>query len=188
MCGKWGSENECVKVESGGAREEGGVGGEEIGDTVRVVSISQNRMVVKGRIEHYSSEFGEQVIAEEVDGALQEAARIQKAEIVELDVAPEVQPESGLPYHEWFIEFSNKPESLNGFAQELDQLLQNKNSYYKDLLEGKILQTLKIIEVEQNGFIRDMKSQGKLGGQNKVPRLSNDRKLADKLLVFTSGA
>ena len=165
-----------------------GLWGYAIGDTVRFVSISPYRIVVTGRIEHYISAFGEHVIAEEVDGALQEAARIHKAEIVEFHVAPEVQPESGLPYHEWFIEFSNKPESLNGFARELDQLLQNKNSYYKDLLEGKILQTLKIIEVEQNGFIRYMKSQGKLGGQNKVPRLSNDRKLADELLAFTSGA
>lgn len=165
-----------------------GLWGYSIGDTVRFVSTSPYRIVVTGRIAHYISAFGEHVIAEEVDGALEEAARIHNVEIVEFHVAPEVQPQQGLPYHEWFIEFAKQPDSLKGFAEELDRIMQHKNIYYSDLIKGNILQTLKIAQVEQNGFIRYMKSKGKLGGQNKVPRLSNDRELANELAAFKSDA
>ncbi len=165
-----------------------GLWGYSIGDTVRFVSTSPYRIVVTGRIEHYISAFGEHVISEEVDGALEEAAGIHGVEIVEFHVAPEVQPQEGLPYHEWFIEFSKQPDSLKDFASELDQLMQKKNIYYKDLIKGNILQILKIVQVDQNGFIRYMKSQGKLGGQNKVPRLSNDRVLANELVAFTGNS
>jgi len=102
-------------------------------------------------------------------------------EISEFTVAPKINPEEGLPYHEWFIEFEREPDSLNDFAQLIDRSLQEQNSYYYDLIEGKVLQSLKITQVKRNGFTNYMKSEGKLGGQNKLPRLSNDRKIADKL-------
>ena len=102
----------------------------------------------------------------------------------EFTVAPQILPVSGLPYHEWFIEFENKPDNLDEFAKKVDESLQEKNSYYYDLIVGKILRPLKITVIEKGGFNNYMKSVGKLGGQNKVPRLANDRKIADELLNF----
>ena len=104
------------------------------------------------------------------------------AEIVEFHVAPVVSPTSGLPYHEWLIEFESPPKDLRLFEKTIDDSLQEKNSYYKDLIKGKVLQSLKITLISKNGFRKYMQSVGKLGGQNKVPRLSNNRKIADKLL------
>ncbi len=103
---------------------------------------------------------------------------------IEFTVAPMVNPESGLPYHQWLVEFENAPEDLSAFADKLDLFLQEKNSYYKDLISGSVLQTLKVRPMKSNSFREYMKSQGKLGGQNKVPRLSNDRKIADVLEQF----
>ncbi|MCB0428545.1 MAG: GH3 auxin-responsive promoter family protein [Flavobacteriales bacterium] len=157
-----------------------------IGDTVKFVSKNPYRLIVTGRIKHFISAFGEHVIGEEVDGAMQIAAREFGAEIIEFSVAPQIKPTTGLPYHEWFIEFAKKPADMDGFRHRVDELMQEKNIYYRDLLEGNILQTLVIREVVKDGFIAYMKSVGKLGGQNKVPRLSNDRQLADGLTPFIS--
>lgn len=137
--------------------------------------------MVSGRIKHFTSAFGEHVIASEVEYALKKAASELQIVINEFTVAPQINPEKGLPYHEWFIEFGEEPESLNIFAKKLDHHLQQKNSYYLDLIQGKILKRLVISPLQKNSFQQYMKSVGKLGGQNKLPRLSNDRKIANAL-------
>lgn len=152
-----------------------------IGDTVRFVNKNPYRVVVSGRVKHYTSAFGEHVIAHEVETALQQTLEKYKAEVVEFTLAPQVNPKEGLPYHEWLIEFSEPPAHWEEFSQELDNNLRKQNSYYDDLIEGKILEPLHITPIKKEGFVTYMKSQGKLGGQNKVPRLSNDRKIADEM-------
>ena len=142
--------------------------------------------MVSGRIKHFISAFGEHVIGKEVEEALQEALEGSDASVSEFTVAPQINPEAGLPYHEWFIEFDKKPEDLSALAAKIDQALQKQNSYYFDLIKGKVLQPLKIRPVEKNGFKNYMKSVGKLGGQNKLPRLSNDRKIVDTF-TYKSG-
>ncbi|APG60809.1 GH3 auxin-responsive promoter family protein [Christiangramia salexigens] len=153
-----------------------------IGDTIQFTSLKPYRVIVSGRIKHFISAFGEHVIAKEVEEAMQEAVNETGARISEFTVAPQISPEdNSLPYHEWFVEFESEPEDLDKFAQIIDQSLQRQNAYYLDLIEGKILQRLQVRSVPQNAFQEYMKSIGKLGGQNKLPRLSNDRKIADKL-------
>lgn len=152
-----------------------------IGDTIQFTSLKPYRIVVSGRIKHFISAFGEHVIAKEVETALQEAVKGTDVQINEFTVAPQITPKQGLPYHEWFIEFEKEPENVTDFAQKIDANLVKQNSYYKDLIIGKVLQPLKITKVKPNGFQDYMKSIGKLGGQNKLPRLANDRKIADKL-------
>lgn len=163
-----------------------GLWGYNIGDTVKFVSTHPYRLVVTGRIKHFTSAFGEHVIAEEVEQALKDACLGENVEIVEFTVAPQVSPiDSSLPYHEWFIEFSAKPADPERFRLKIDKALQEKNSYYKDLITGHVLRPLVIRSLEKDAFVRYMKSQGKLGGQNKVPRLSNDRNIASALEAFT---
>lgn len=153
-----------------------------VGDTVQFTSLKPYRVIVSGRIKHFISAFGEHVIAKEVEQAMQEATAGSDIRISEFTVAPQINPEGEqLPYHEWFIEFEKEPVDLEAFANALDRSMQQQNSYYFDLIEGKILQRLKIYKVPANGFHDYMKSIGKLGGQNKLPRLSNDRKIADVL-------
>ncbi len=152
-----------------------------IGDTVKFVSTNPYRLVVSGRIKHFISAFGEHVIGEEVEQSLLKAAQEEQIKITEFTVAPMIQQGEGKSYHEWFIEFENIPENLEQFSSKVDANLRHKNIYYDDLIAGNILQPLKISVVKKNGFIDYMKSIGKLGGQNKVPRLSNDRKIADEL-------
>lgn len=158
-----------------------GLWGYNIGDTVRFVSLNPYRIVVTGRIKHFISAFGEHVISEEVESALGHAMKKYAAKTIEFTVAPRVQVDGELPYHEWFIEFESQPKDLNAFRDELDNNLRIKNIYYDDLVSGGILQPLKIRLVKRNGFQEFMKGEGKLGGQNKVPRLSNDRKIAEAL-------
>ena len=159
-----------------------GLYGYNIGDTVKFVSLNPYKIIVTGRIKHFTSAFGEHIIGEEVDFALNKAIDKLPAEIVEFHVAPEINPSTGLPYHEWLIEFKTPPKDLPLFEKTINNYLQSKNSYYKDLIEGKVLRPLKITLISKNGFRKYMKSIGKLGGQNKVPRLSNNRKIANKLL------
>ena len=154
-----------------------------IGDTVKFVSKSPYRIKVTGRIKHFISAFGEHVIGEEVEYALMTAAKEINLVIAEFTVAPQVNPtDTGLPYHEWFIETAQNISDLPAFAARVDELLQTKNVYYKDLINGKVLRTLQIKILPAGTFINYMKKEGKLGGQNKVPRLSNDRKIADQLI------
>ncbi len=153
-----------------------------VGDTIQFTSLNPFRVIVSGRIKHFISAFGEHVIGKEVEEAMKEAVNQTGAEISEFTVAPQINPEGEkLPYHEWFIEFEKEPEDLDNFAEVIDRSLQKQNSYYLDLLEGHILQRLKITKLPRNAFQEYMKSVGKLGGQNKLPRLSNDRKIAEKL-------
>jgi hypothetical protein len=160
-----------------------GLWGYNIGDTVKFVSLDPYKIVVTGRIKHFISAFGEHVIGEEVEYALMTAAKEINLAIAEFTVAPQVNPiDSGLPYHEWFIETAQNISDLPAFAARVDELLQTKNVYYKDLINGKVLRTLQIKILPAGTFINYMKKEGKLGGQNKVPRLSNDRKIADQLI------
>ena len=152
-----------------------------IGDTVRFVSKAPYRIVVTGRVSHFISAFGEHVIGEEVEYALMKAATEMGVQISEFTVAPQVAGNGELPYHEWFIEFAQTPKDIIALATKTDDYMQQKNVYYKDLRDGNILQQLKIRALPKDSFVNYMKSQGKLGGQNKVPRLANDRKIADKL-------
>jgi len=158
-----------------------------LGDTVKFTSLKPYRIVVTGRIKHYISAFGEHVIAEEVEKALLEACAQCHARVVEFSVAPQVNPREGLPYHEWFIEFDSLPADLPAFSAKLDELMQQQNIYYRDLLKGRVLKPLVVRVMQKDSFIRLMRSKGKLGGQNKVPRLANDRSLADELNQFITG-
>ncbi len=162
-----------------------GLWGYNIGDTVKFVSTNPYRLIVSGRTKHFISAFGEHVIGEEVEAALLKAATEENIHVTEFTVAPMISSDKGKSYHEWFIEFENTPADLTVFAAKIDDNLRKKNVYYDDLVGGNILDKLKISVVQKNGFIDYMKSVGKLGGQNKVPRLSNDRKLADELKHFS---
>ena len=156
-----------------------GLWGYSIGDTVKFVSKDPYRLLVTGRIKHFISAFGEHVIGEEVEKAMKLACeKYPETELVEFTVAPNVTPKKGLPLHEWYVEFAKEPSDLTAFENELDLTLRKLNTYYDDLISGSILRTLKVIPLRKNSFINYMKSQGKLGGQNKVPRLSNDRQIA----------
>ncbi len=155
-----------------------------IGDTVKFTSTNPYRLIVSGRTKHFISAFGEHVISEEVEYALLKAANEEGIKIIEFTVAPLINNGVGKSFHEWFIEFENMPHKMQSFTEKVDQNLRNKNVYYDDLIAGNILDRLQITTIRKNGFIDYMKSIGKLGGQNKVPRLSNDRKLADELKPF----
>ena len=159
-----------------------GLWGYSIGDTVKFVAKDPYKLIVTGRIKHFISAFGEHVIGEEVEKAMRlTCEKFPEVEIVEFTVAPSVNPEKGASRHEWFIEFANEPNDLNAFMLQLDQELTQLNTYYDDLIRGNILQKLQIRPLQRGAFVEYMKSIGKLGGQNKVPRLSNDRKIADEL-------
>lgn len=162
-----------------------GLWGYVIGDTIKFVSKDPYKIMVTGRIKHFISAFGEHVIGEEVEHALLSVANEEGVGITEFTVAPQVNtPVGELPYHEWFVEFSVPPADMASFSKKVDDALQKKNIYYFDLIEGKILQPLIIRSLQKDAFVSYMRTQGKLGGQNKVPRLSNDRKIADDLLDF----
>ncbi len=160
-----------------------GLWGYNIGDTVRFVSLAPYRIVVTGRIKHFTSAFGEHVIAEEVEKAIAFASEKTGIEVVEFHLAPQTESINGeLPFHEWAIEFKEQGIDSNEFSELLNSKMVELNSYYKDLLEGKMLQALKITSIKRDGFQNYMKSKGKLGGQNKLPRLANDRKIIDALV------
>ena len=162
-----------------------GLWGYNLGDTVKFVSVDPYRLLVTGRTKHFISAFGEHVIGEEVEYSMLKVSAEENVHITEFTVAPFVSSTDGKSYHEWFVEFENKPRNMHEFAAKIDRVLRRKNVYYDDLVGGNILAPLKITPVSKNGFIDYMKSIGKLGGQNKVPRLSNDRKIADELVKWT---
>ena len=161
-----------------------GLWGYDLGDTVKFVSVDPYRLLVTGRTKHFISAFGEHVIGEEVEYSMLKVSAEENVHITEFTVAPFVSSTDGKSYHEWFVEFENKPRNMHEFAAKIDRVLRRKNVYYDDLVGGNILAPLKITPVSKNGFIDYMKSIGKLGGQNKVPRLSNDRKIADELVKW----
>ncbi|MDB4064515.1 GH3 auxin-responsive promoter family protein, partial [Flavobacteriaceae bacterium] len=161
-----------------------GLWGYNIGDTVEFTSLLPYRIKVTGRIKHFISAFGEHVIGKEVEKALNDAIKGTNTNVSEFTVAPQVNPPEGLPYHEWFIEFENEEENSNELASKIDASMQIQNIYYSDLIKGKILQPLIIRKVKKGGFHQYMKSIGKFGGQNKIPQLSDNRKIADVLKDF----
>jgi hypothetical protein len=160
-----------------------GLWGYSIGDTVRFVSKNPYKILVTGRIKHFISAFGEHVIGEEVERAMSAVCAEFGVSTAEFTVAPIVAPSEGLPYHEWLIEFDRPPADLLAFSVSLDAAMQQQNVYYQDLISGAVLQPLKVRELPPGAFIDYMRSIGKLGGQNKVPRLSNDREIAKQLLA-----
>jgi len=163
-----------------------GLWGYNLGDTVRFISTDPYRLVVSGRVKHFISAFGEHVIGKEVEQALADVDMNHKISVVEFTVAPQVTPQdAGLPYHEWMVEFDKIPDDINGLAKSIDSNLREQNIYYNDLIRDKILQPIVITPLKKGAFRDYMKSIGKLGGQNKVPRLSNDRKIADQLKKYT---
>ncbi|MFC6997686.1 GH3 auxin-responsive promoter family protein [Rufibacter roseus] len=165
-----------------------GLWGYSIGDTVKFTSLFPHKLVVSGRLKHFISAFGEHVIAEEVEGALKDAmAEFPEVAVTEFTVAPFVSQGEGSSYHEWLVAFAHPPHEPERFAKALNWHLRRRNSYYDDLISGNILDTLKLTPLPQDAFQQYMKSQGKLGGQNKVPRLSNDRTVADNLLEVVKG-
>lgn len=156
-----------------------------VGDTIAFVSLKPYRIIVTGRIKHFISAFGEHVIAKEVEEAMEKAIAGTDAQVNEFTVAPNMGVDKEqLPYHEWFVEFDRIPEKMDDFVQILDQSMQAQNSYYLDLIEGNILQPLKVSPLQQGAFQAYMRSKGKLGGQNKVQRLANDRAMADALYDY----
>ncbi len=166
-----------------------GLWGYNLGDTVEFVSTNPYRLIVTGRTKHFISAFGEHVIGKEVEHAMQTAMKDQTCSVVEFTVAPQIQVQNGsLPYHEWLIEFADPPANIKRFAEVLDGAMRDQNIYYKDLTEGKILQPAVVSSLVSGAFRNYMKKAGKLGGQNKVPRLSNDRSIADKLEVLPTQA
>lgn len=158
-----------------------GLWGYNIGDTIEFTSLEPYRIKVTGRIKHFISAFGEHVIGKEVEKALNDAIVGTEVSVSEFTVAPQVNPDEGLPYHEWFIEFEQEPDDFEAFTQKIDASMQQQNIYYFDLIEGKILRPLIIRSVKKGGFHEYMKSIGKFGGQNKIPQLSDNRKIADVL-------
>lgn len=160
-----------------------------LGDVVEFTSLNPYRLIVKGRIEHFISAFGEHIIAKEVESAMSTALSGTGVQVSEFTVAPQVNPsEGGLPYHEWIVETENSALELSSFGRILDQCMQANNFHYKDLITGKVITRLKLTPVPKGTFNRYMKSQGKLGGQNKIPHLSNNRKIADELIKLSKGA
>ncbi len=156
----------------------------DVGDTIKFVSLTPPKIRVTGRVKHFLSLFGEHIITEEVVAAIQEAAKATNAVIQEFTAAPFLSPEKGESFHEWFVEFKTPPAEINRFQAVIDASLQQKNPYYRDLREGKLLKLPKINSISPNACREYMKAQGKLGGQNKFPNLSNDRKIADFLTNY----
>lgn len=162
-----------------------GLWGYRIGDVVQFTSTKPCRIKVTGRTKHFISAFGEHVIGQEVEKAMAAACeQYPEVQVVEFTVAPFVQPGEGQSCHEWFVEFATPPSNPTAFAAALDKALCGFNAYYDDLIRGNILQPLQLRPLKPDGFIDYMRAQGKLGGQNKVPRLANDRKLADGLTPY----
>jgi len=156
-----------------------------IGDVVRFTSLNPYKIRVSGRIKHFISAFGEHVISKEVEEAMTLISIELGLRVNDFTIAPQVNPKDRkLPYHEWFVEFEEEPPSLSIIELKLDDEISRQNIYYRDLIEGSILQTLIIRPIRKNGFRDYMKSIGKLGGQNKIPRLKNDRSIADKLSQY----
>lgn len=159
-----------------------GLWGYNLGDTVKFVSTNPYRLVVTGRIAHFTSAFGEHVIEEEANYAIQKASEETGAIVTEYTLAPLINGPEGIRCHQWFIEFENKPRNIEKFTEILDNSLKEKNQYYANLVNSNIIKSANVIMVPEDTFKKYMKSIGKLGGQNKVPHLSNDRKIADWIL------
>ena len=159
-----------------------GLYGYDIGDTVKFVSLEPLRVIVTGRTKHFISAFGEHVITEEVESSITETIEKNGGVISDFHLAPQVKPKKGKPYHEWLIEFDNKPKDMKSFSADLNQALRDRNTYYNNLQKDGVLSAAVVTPIKKGRFVAAMKTKGKLGGQNKIPHLANDRVLADLLL------
>ncbi len=154
-----------------------------IGDTVRFTSTRPYRLKITGRTKNYINAFGEEVVIENTDKAIETAARATKAQIKEYTVAPVFMKTHQQGTHEWLIEFEKQPDDWEKFKNILDQSLQNYNSDYQAKRHKDITMAPPVIhQARPNLFYDWLQQKGKLGGQNKVPRLSNDRKIITELL------
>ncbi|MBD0286172.1 MAG: GH3 auxin-responsive promoter family protein [Flavisolibacter sp.] len=151
------------------------------GDTVRFKTVFPHRFEITGRIAQYISAFGEHVTLEEADKSISEAVNETGTTLVDYTVAPNIKKDGSIPYHEWFVEFGKPPADIAAFEKLLDKKICNRNFSYKDLVVNKAIEPLKINIVRPNGFIDFLRHTGKTGLQQKVPHLSNDYKLANRL-------
>ncbi len=156
----------------------------DIGDTVKFTSLKPYKIRVTGRVKHFLSAFGEHVIVEEVNKAMLLASETHHAVFQEFTVAPSISSIKGESFHEWFVEFTQQPTDIQAFIEDLDIALRSQNTYYNDLREGNMLKLPVIHSLPLNASREYMRSEGKLGGQNKFPRLSNHRKIADFFVDF----
>ena len=152
------------------------------GDTIVFTSLVPPKILVTGRYKHFISAFGEHVIASEVEQSLAETSNFFNVIISEFTVAPKLENAGNLPCHEWCIEVEKGDFNMEEFSKSLNSAVCNKNIYYRDLIEGKVLKELEIVVVKKGAFKNYMKAKGKLGGQNKIPRLSNNRELIEAVL------
>lgn len=156
-----------------------------IGDTVKFVSLSPYRLIITGRTQHYINTFGEEVMVDNAEKALEKACKITRATVKEYTVAPVFMQDKTSGRHQWLIEFNQSPVDINQFRLLLDSALCELNSDYEAKRRNNItLQMLELIVLPTNTFYNFYKQQNKLGGQNKVPRLSNDRKVVESILTY----
>ena len=155
----------------------------KIGDTIKFTSLNPFRIRITGRIKSFINAFGEELIIENAEKALEKTLLSHKINIVEYTVAPFFMNNKKSGFHQWLIEFKNPPNDLIKFKKELDINLQNLNTDYKSKRFKNItMSEIEIVTARENQFYDWLKAKKKLGGQNKVPRLCNDRKLMDELL------
>jgi hypothetical protein len=159
-----------------------------IGDTIQFTSLKPFKIKVSGRLKHFMNAFGEEVIVENADSAIAAASAKTNSVVKDYSAAPVFFTEQNNGAHEWLIEFENRPEDLNRFTIELDEALKSLNSDYEAKRYKNIALRMPVIHsLEKNTFDKWLKSKGKLGGQHKVPRLSNDRKMIEEILAMQSG-
>ena len=154
----------------------------KIGDTVKFTSLNPYRIKITGRTKNYINAFGEELMIENAEVALTKAAEKMNLEILDYTAGPIFMENQNKGAHEWIIEFKIPPDDLDRFADLLDQFLKNENSDYEAKRYKNIAVSIPIINIAKSGlFYKWLKSKNKLGGQHKIPRLSNDRKLLDEL-------
>jgi hypothetical protein len=158
-----------------------------VGDTIQFTSLDPFRIKVSGRLKHYINAFGEEVIVDNSDKAVALASEKTNTIVNDYTAAPVYFSEGNNGAHEWLIEFEKEPEDLNQFIYQLDAALKSINSDYEAKRHKDIALRIPVVKaVPKNTFSNWLNSKGKLGGQHKVPRLSNDRKFLDEILAFVS--
>lgn len=165
----------------------GGLWRYQIGDTVRFTSLFPHKFVISGRTRHYINAFGEELMVDNADKAISSVSRLMDAKVKEYTAAPLFMLDKAKGKHQWFIEFEKRPSSITQFASLLDKSLQELNSDYEAKRYKDIsLQPLEITIAHEGAFYEWLKQKGKLGGQHKIPRLSNDRTHIEELLTINS--
>jgi len=158
----------------------------KIGDTVQFTSLDPFRIIISGRTKHFINAFGEEVIIDNVEKALEKVIKKHQCKVVDYTVAPRFMQSGKKGNHDWIIEFSVEPKNINDFMSDLDLFIQNNNTDYKAKRFKNITLDKPILySARKNLFYDWLKSKNKVGGQNKIPRLSNDRKFFDELLKIS---